>query len=61
MKCKDDREVKPLTNKMWKCSVRDHRLFLLLEGDAVDGQLLHCRLTDTHVCDHGLHLCSLAL
>lgn len=36
-------------------------LILLLEGDAVDGELLHRGLTDAHVCDHGLHLGSLAL
>lgn len=33
----------------------------LFERDAVDGELLHCRLADAHVGDHGLHLPSLAL
>lgn len=33
----------------------------LFERDAVDGELLHCRLADAHVGDHGLHLLSLAL
>lgn len=35
--------------------------FLLFERDAVDGELLHRRLADTHICDHGLHLFPLAL
>jgi len=34
---------------------------LLFQRDAVDGELLHCFMADTHISDHGLHLCSLAL
>lgn len=44
-----------------KSDIRSERKPLLFEGDTVDGELLHCSLAHAHICDHGLHLCSLAL